>query len=189
MLVCLICKWLCKLEKEDGIWQSMIKNKYFRNQPIHQCNPKASITFLAWVIKSKRSTCFYHFCRKLVGNGMRTCFGEDGWLGDSAFQFRYSRLYNLFYYILKAIWGIPRGGSTLIHITWIIFIVGSRIYGNMTVRSFSSHVSRIQIQIRSGTYSRITLMNQVMTVSRTPLDDFKEQEDEKTKTHKINTVL
>ena len=38
---------------------------------------------------------FLRFCRKVVGNGKRTRFWEDLWLGDIPLCQRFSRLYNL----------------------------------------------------------------------------------------------
>lgn len=38
---------------------------------------------------------FYHFCTKQVGNGQRTCFWEEIWLGNVAFKFKFATLYNL----------------------------------------------------------------------------------------------
>jgi len=37
----LLSKWLFKLINEEGIWQSLLRNKYLKNQTIAQVEKKA----------------------------------------------------------------------------------------------------------------------------------------------------
>jgi len=50
MNISLLCKWLWKLEKEDGLWQQIIKFKYIKNASIctvkHRQNDSAIWTDL-----------------------------------------------------------------------------------------------------------------------------------------------
>lgn len=92
--ICVLCKWLWKLETSDGIWQQLIRNKYLRTKSIHEFNVKAAKSqFWAGLIHIREI--FYRYCRKEVRNGKNTCLWEDWWVGDSPLKVTYSRLYNL----------------------------------------------------------------------------------------------
>jgi hypothetical protein len=39
---CLLSKWLFKLYNENGIWQSLLRNKYVRNKTIGEVTKKAT---------------------------------------------------------------------------------------------------------------------------------------------------
>ncbi|PNT61152.1 hypothetical protein BRADI_5g10902v3, partial [Brachypodium distachyon] len=71
--ISLLCKWLWKLENEDGkrgqshFWQGLMQVKNI----------------------------FINCCRKQVGNGDRTCFWEEHWIGDAPLCSKFPRLYNL----------------------------------------------------------------------------------------------
>jgi hypothetical protein len=38
--ICLMCKWWCKLEKEKGIWQKIVNNKYIHGNSILNIGPR-----------------------------------------------------------------------------------------------------------------------------------------------------
>jgi len=40
--ICLLSKWLFKLCNEDGLWQSLLKNKYLTNKTIGGCTSRLS---------------------------------------------------------------------------------------------------------------------------------------------------
>jgi hypothetical protein len=40
MNISLLCKWWWKLEREDGLWQDIIKHKYLRSNTIHTLTHK-----------------------------------------------------------------------------------------------------------------------------------------------------
>ena len=51
---CLLSKWLFKLINEEGIWQSLLRNKYLKNQTIAQVEKKAGDShFWAGLMKVK----------------------------------------------------------------------------------------------------------------------------------------
>ena len=47
--ICLLSKWLIQLINEDGIWQQVLKKKYFNNKPLSQIIKKTwRFTVLVW---------------------------------------------------------------------------------------------------------------------------------------------
>ena len=38
--ISLLCKWWWELEKEEGLWQDIVKYKYLKNQTIHEVGHK-----------------------------------------------------------------------------------------------------------------------------------------------------
>ena len=49
---CLLSKWLFKLINEEGIWQSLLKKKYLKNETIAQVEKKPGDSQF-WVISVK----------------------------------------------------------------------------------------------------------------------------------------
>ena len=60
----LLSKWLFKLINEEGVWQSLLRNKYLKNQTIAQVEKKAGDShFWAGLMKVKDtflSYCSFH---------------------------------------------------------------------------------------------------------------------------------
>jgi len=51
---CLLSKWLFKLINEEGIWQSLLRKKYLKNETIAQVQKKPGDSILGWSQESKR---------------------------------------------------------------------------------------------------------------------------------------
>jgi hypothetical protein len=92
--ICLLSKWLWKLENSDGPWQKLVRAKYLNRTSVSQCAVKPLDSHF-WQGVMKVSPFFYRCCRKKVGNGENTMFWEDVWLGNIPFRERFARLYNL----------------------------------------------------------------------------------------------
>ncbi|WVZ76812.1 hypothetical protein U9M48_024743, partial [Paspalum notatum var. saurae] len=69
---CLLSKWLYKLTNEDGIWQSLLRNKYLKSKPLGA---------------------------ELKGQGFLTFglvrFWKDTWCGNRPLKFLYPSLFNI----------------------------------------------------------------------------------------------
>lgn len=40
MNVCLLCKWIWKLENEKGVWQELVRKKYLNKCTLRDCKKK-----------------------------------------------------------------------------------------------------------------------------------------------------
>ena len=91
---CLLSKWLFKLINEEGIWQSLLRNKYLKNQTIAQVEKKAGDThFLVGLMKVKDTFLNYDSFQLNDGNKIR--FWEDKWLGNHTLREQYHTLFNI----------------------------------------------------------------------------------------------
>ena len=90
----LLAKWLWKIENESGLWQTVIRNKYVKNECISGIRPKPGDSqFWSGIMGVKNV--FYKYCKKMVGDGRNTRFWEDWWVDDKPLRIRYPRLYNI----------------------------------------------------------------------------------------------
>ena len=79
MNVSLLCKWWWKLEKEDGLWQRIVRYKYLRNNSIHNVSHKLNDSHI-WsdLLKVKE---VYLLGRDVsIKDGCYTRFWKDAWL-------------------------------------------------------------------------------------------------------------
>ena len=44
MNISLLCKWWWKLEKEDGLWQEIVRYKYLRNKSIYEVKHSLNVS-------------------------------------------------------------------------------------------------------------------------------------------------
>ena len=93
MNICLLSKWLWKLENGEGIWQNLVRRKYVKIT-VSACVKKPGQSHF-WQGLMGVKDIFFKFRRKVIGNGERTRFWEDLWVGDRPLCERFSRLYNL----------------------------------------------------------------------------------------------
>ena len=90
----LLAKWLWKLETENGLWQTVIRNKYVKGRCISGIRRKPGDSqFWSGVLSVKNI--FYKYCKKYIGNGENTRFWEDWWVDDKPLKDRCPRIYNL----------------------------------------------------------------------------------------------
>lgn len=90
---CLLSKWLWKLETGDGLSQRIIRGgKYIKHVILSLCQARQGHSHF-WQGLMKVKEVFLSFCKKKLGNGGRTNFWEDLWIGDVPIKF--PRLYNL----------------------------------------------------------------------------------------------
>jgi hypothetical protein len=92
--VSLLCKWIWRLENEEGLWQDLIKAKYLKKCTFSQCKPSPSHShFWSGLVAIK--DIFYSCCKRVLGDGRKTIFWEDSWVGHQPLCRSFPRLYNL----------------------------------------------------------------------------------------------
>jgi hypothetical protein len=90
----LLCKWLYKLLNEDGMWQEILHKKYLHSKTLSQVSAKPNnSSFWKGLINVKEE--FISRGSFVVGNGLKTRFWEDTWLGDRPLADDYPLLYNI----------------------------------------------------------------------------------------------
>jgi hypothetical protein len=92
--VCLLSKWLFKLINEDGLWQTILRNKYLSNQTIGKVERKPGDSHF-WTRLMKVKDNFLRFGSFQLNNGSQIRFWEDKWIGHHAFKDQYPSLYNI----------------------------------------------------------------------------------------------
>jgi hypothetical protein len=94
MNISLLTKWLWKLEKEDGLWHTIVKEKYMKGKALSVLKKKQGDSqFWRGIMDSKEEYCKN---RKMeIGNGYATSFWRDKWCGDEPFCIKYKRLFDL----------------------------------------------------------------------------------------------
>jgi hypothetical protein len=94
MNISLLTKWLWKLEKEEGLWQTIVNKKYMKGKPL--CilrNKQGDSQFWRGLLYCKDKYCDN---RKMeIGNGLSTSFWSDIWCGDVPLPIKYKRLFEL----------------------------------------------------------------------------------------------
>ena len=94
--VSLLCKWIWRLENEEGFWQDMVRAKYLRKCTFTQCKPSPLHSQFWSGLLAVRDT-FYSCCKRIIGNGKSTRFWEDIWVGQQPLSQSFPRLYNICY--------------------------------------------------------------------------------------------
>jgi hypothetical protein len=85
---CLLSKWLFKLLSEEGVWQELLSNKYLHGKTLSQVQAKPNdLPFWKGLMGVKNE--FFNRGSFCVGDGTRTRFWEDSWLGDTSLENQY----------------------------------------------------------------------------------------------------
>ena len=91
---CLLSKWLFKLLTEDGVWHELLTNKYLKDKTLAEIDSKPTDSpFWKGIMKVKQE--FFQRISFTVGNGHRTRFWEDPWMGNMTLAAQYPTLYNI----------------------------------------------------------------------------------------------
>ena len=86
--MCLLSKWLFKLCNEDGLWQSLLKNKYLSNKTIGGCTKRSSDAhFWKGLMKVKDQVLSLGSFK--VRDGTQTRFWKDVWLGNQPLKLKF----------------------------------------------------------------------------------------------------
>ena len=77
----LLCKWFFKILTEEGVWHELLQNKYLHSKSISQVRVKSTDSpFWKGLMEVKDE--FFERGSFKIGNGEKTRFWEDKWLGD-----------------------------------------------------------------------------------------------------------
>jgi hypothetical protein len=91
---CLLSKWLFKLINEEGVWKTLLRQKYLKSQTITHVQKKPRDShFWSGLMKVKDS--FFSLGRFNLNNGMHIQFWEDKWLGNFTLQHHFPSLYEI----------------------------------------------------------------------------------------------
>jgi hypothetical protein len=78
---------------EEDVWQELLTNKYLGCKSLSQVQSKPTDSpFWKGIMKAKDD--FFKRGSFTVGDGMKTRFWEDTWLGDTPLNIQYASLYN-----------------------------------------------------------------------------------------------
>ena len=75
MNIALMVKWFRKMETEDGLWQSVLVNKYMTDECISRCKKKLGDSQF-WTGLLKVKDIFYKFVKKNWEMGVKLDFGK-----------------------------------------------------------------------------------------------------------------
>ena len=90
----LLSKWLFKLMNEQGVWQELLQNKYFKEKTLSQVSARPTDSPFWKGLMSVKDD-FLSRGLMVVGNGQNTRFWEDVWLGDRPLCVQYPTLYRI----------------------------------------------------------------------------------------------
>ena len=91
---CLLSKWLFKLLHEEGVWQELLRNKYFGAKMLAHVEARPTDSpFWKGLMRVKDE--FFNRGFFKIGDGALTRFWEDTWLGDTPLKSQYPSLYNI----------------------------------------------------------------------------------------------
>jgi hypothetical protein len=91
---CLLSKWLYKLINEEGMWQTLLRNKYLKDRMITQVEYMPGDShFCPRLMKVKSD--FLRLGKFEIGDGSQVRFWEDAWLGNIAFKNLFPTLYDI----------------------------------------------------------------------------------------------
>jgi hypothetical protein len=90
----LISKWLFKLLNEEGVWQELLHNKYLNTKTLSEVQVNANDSpFWKGLMSVKND--FFKRGLFVIGDGQKTRFWEDTWLGTQPLADQYESLYNI----------------------------------------------------------------------------------------------
>lgn len=94
MNISLLCKWWWRLDTESGLWQDIIRAKYLRDGLVNTVKPKLNDSPI-WKDLLKVRHIYLNGRKMKPGDGTKTLFWTDGWLGDTPLCSMLSTLFEL----------------------------------------------------------------------------------------------
>jgi hypothetical protein len=148
---CLLSKWFFKLINEDGLWQTILRNKYLANQTIGKVDRLPGDShFWSGLMKVKDK--FLRFGSFQLNNRTQIRFWEDKWIGNHAFKDQYPSLYNIMRRksdtVAKVLSGVPlnvsfrrqlTGNNLVLWHSLVNRIVGVRLNNNADLFRWNLH--------------------------------------------------
>jgi hypothetical protein len=90
----LLTKWLWNLENSNGLWQNIITKKYIKGKPLISVKQRQNDSQFWKKLLSLREVFFKH-CKVVVGNGYKTSFWKNSWIGDGPLAVKFPVLFDL----------------------------------------------------------------------------------------------
>jgi len=94
MNISLLCKWLWKLETDNGIWQQIIKYKYLKNDSIYTVKHRQTYSAI-WSDLLKVRDIYLQGRNMNVENGQKTLFWKDKWLYNNSLEVLFPDLFDM----------------------------------------------------------------------------------------------
>jgi hypothetical protein len=92
--ICLLSKWIYHVLKEEGLWQQLLKNKYFNRKSLTQTQGRPGGSYF-WPGLIKVKDDFLKWGHFLVQDGSKTRFWKDIWLDSMPLTEQLWILYNV----------------------------------------------------------------------------------------------
>jgi hypothetical protein len=90
----LLSKWLWNLENANGLWQRIIAGKYIKGKPLISVNQRQTDSHFWKKLLNLRES-FFKYCKMAIGNGRRTSFWKNFWIGDGPLALSFPILFDL----------------------------------------------------------------------------------------------
>jgi len=91
---CLLAKWLVDLLNTDGMWQTLLTNKYLRSKSLTQVKTKPYDSYFWRGLMHVKDEVLAKGSFD-IKDGSKTRFWDDTWVGDLPFKIKYPSLYNI----------------------------------------------------------------------------------------------
>ena len=91
-----MCKWWWKLERNEGLWQEIVRKKYVKNGCLHSLKKK-STNSPVWNQLLSIKEIYIAGRKMLVGQGDSTSFWKDSWICDTPLKDKFPQLFEICY--------------------------------------------------------------------------------------------
>jgi hypothetical protein len=90
----LLTKWLWNIENSNGLWQKIITKKYIKGKPLILVKQRQNDSQFWKKLLSLREV-FFKYCKVVVGNGCKTSFWKNLWIGNCPLADKFPVLFDL----------------------------------------------------------------------------------------------
>ena len=90
----LLTKWLWNIENSNGLWQKIIAKKYIKGKTLISVKQRHNDSQFWRKLLSLREVSF-KYCMVVVGNGCKTSFWKNLWIGDCPLADKFPILFDL----------------------------------------------------------------------------------------------
>jgi hypothetical protein len=90
----LLTKWLWNIENSNDLWQKIITKKYIKGKPLISVKQRQNDSQFWKKLLSLREV-FFKYCKVVVGNGCKTSFWKNTWIGDCPLAVKFPVLFDL----------------------------------------------------------------------------------------------
>jgi hypothetical protein len=134
---CLLSKWLFKLINGEGMWQTLLRNKYLKGRTITQVEYMLEDSHF-WSRLMKVKSDFLRLGKFKIGDGSQVRFWEDAWLGNIAFKNLFPTLYDIVR--KKSATIVKVFSSNLLNVSFRRHLFGHNLIARHTIVAMISNV-------------------------------------------------